>query len=541
MLNRSIVLSVILCIIANISSAQTWNWAKGEGDIGNDASNAVTTDASGNTYVTGNIAGKGNFSGTVYQGNGIYEMFIAKYDVAGNLVWVKLAGGSGNDDGNDVKWHNGFVYVCGTFEGTAFFETTSLISKGGADAFIAKYTDAGSLVWVRSMGGTGAEDASAIDVDNAENVYVGGNYERAITIGTTNLTTNNFYKESFYAKYSNNGNVSWAKTSTGNNGNLIAGIAFDNHQAVYLTGYFGGSFKVGTATVNSVSSSYDIFLAKVEVSDGSVDWLKRSGSTYEDGAHDVCSDADGNPSITGYFAGTALFDNNTVPYLDYNDVFIARYDTAGNNLWVRAGRGNKLDVGFSIACDANGNLIATGMFQNIIDFDGRILNAPDLLDRDIFLISYDKSGNIRWITRAGAEDTDCALGVALHTDGDVSISGYYLFKCSFGTIPIDYAEGNDLFLARYTQPVISGIDEVGNDVLNVSVYPNPANSDAELLVGNAELIPLAVRVCNALGQEVYNGNLTTNCKLSTSNWSAGIYFIEVSSAEKVKTIKLIKQ
>ena len=166
MLNRSIrsfVLSVVLCLISSVSSAQTWRWAQGEGGIGNDASNAVTTDLSGNTYITGNIAGKADFSGTVYQGHGIYDVFVAKYNPAGNLLWIKLAGSSGNDQGNSIKWKNGYVYVCGLFSGTAFFENTSLISKGETDAFLAKYDDSGNLIWVKSAGGTGTDYASSVD------------------------------------------------------------------------------------------------------------------------------------------------------------------------------------------------------------------------------------------------------------------------------------------------------------------------------------------------------------------------------------------
>jgi len=205
------VLSCLLCLASNVSLAQSWVWAKGEGDIGNDVTNSVTTDTYGNTYITGNIAGKADFSGTIYQGNGLYEMFIAKYDPSGNLLWVKLAGGVDNDQGNCIKWNKGFLYVCGGFSDTAFFESTSVISKGESDAFVAKYDDSGNLLWVKPAGGTGFDYASSLDVDNGGNIFVAGTYESNITLSTTNLTTTSFYGESFYAKYDGGGNIVWAK------------------------------------------------------------------------------------------------------------------------------------------------------------------------------------------------------------------------------------------------------------------------------------------------------------------------------------------
>lgn len=540
LLLTTFILSCLLCLTSYVSLAQSWVWAKGEGDIGNDVANSVTTDTYGNTYITGNIAGKADFSGTIYQGNGIYEMYIAKYDPAGNLLWVKLAGGADNDQGNCIRWNKGFLYVCGGFSDTAFFESTALISKGESDAFVAKYDDSGNLLWVKPASGTGLDYATSLDIDNGGNIFVAGTYESAITLGTTNLTTTSFYGESFYAKYDGGGNVVWAKSTSGNNPNLITGIALDYHDALYLTGYFGGSFKVSAGTVNTSSASYDIFLAKVEQSDGSLDWMKRAGSTYEDGAHGVCCDKDGYPSIIGYFAGTAYFDNNSVTYSDYNDVFVARYDPSGNNLWVRSGTGNKLDVGFAIACDETGNLFATGMFQNIIYFNGNVLTTPDILDRDVFLISYDKNGNIRWLTKAGGEDTDCGLSVAVNNNGTISISGYYLHTCFFGNLQIDYASGNDLFVAKYDPPIVNAVDEV-NDDLNVSVYPNPTNADCRLRIADLNTRNATFNISNSLGELLYKGELTSCSLMPTANWVSGVYFIEISSTEKTKMLKLIKQ
>ena len=532
------VLSCVLCLISYVSPAQSWVWAQGEGGIGNDASNAVTTDISGNTYITGNMAGKADFSGTVYQGHGIYDVFVAKYDPAGNLLWIKLAGSSGNDQGNSIKWKNGYVYVCGSFSDTAFFENTSLISKGETDAFLAKYAETGNLIWVKSAGGTGTDYASSVDLDNTGNIFIAGTYEHVINVGGINLSTPSFYNESFYAKYDDNGNATWAKSTTGNNPNLITGIAFDNHNAVYLTGYYGGNFSIGNGTVSAVSSSYDIFLSKIG-DNGNFEWLKRAGSTYEDGAHSVCCDADGNPSIAGYFAGTAYFDNNSVTYSDYNDVFVARYDTSGNNLWVRSGRGNKLDVAFSIASDANGNVVATGMFQNVIGFDGHTLTSHDILDRDIFLVSYDKIGNVRWLTRVGDLDTDCGLAVSIHANGNIAVSGYYLHTCIFGSIALDYADGNDLFIAKYNVPVVNVVDDLRAD-WNVSVYPNPCAANCQLLTADDQFSSLEVAIHNMIGEVLYQGRINANGELPTANFASGIYIVEISTAEKVKVMRLMK-
>lgn len=534
---RLLVLLLGLAGTAYTGRAQNWQWAKGEGDIGNDAAFGVTVDNAGNSYVTGNIAGKADFSGTVYQGSGIYDVFIAKYGPAGDLLWVKLGGGPGNDQGNSIKWSNGYLYVCGSFEGTATFSGSTITSKGEGDMFLAKYDDGGNLQWIKSGGGTGQDYAQTLDVGSNGDVLVGGTYETNMKLEGVTLTTTNIYYESFYARYGNSGNLIWAKSTAGNNPNLITGLAFDHTNAVYLTGYFGGSFSAGGATVNAVSASYDVFLAKINEGDGSLSWIKRAGSLYEDAAHAVTCDLQGNPTITGYFAGTAYFDNNTVTYNDYNDVFTARYDANGNNLWVRAGRGLQLDVPFAIASDAAGNVFVTGMFQGAIDFDGNRLTGNGA-DRDLFLVSYDKNGNLRWVTESNGSGTECGLGIAMSGNNAMVICGYYVHIGMFGNIQIQYANGNDLFVAAYNPPPVGISDLTGE--LSVELYPNPAYSFV-VIKAPAEINICTYTICNQLGATLFTGTFNNFSAIDCSGYAAGIYFITVKSGEQSKTLKLVKQ
>lgn len=531
-----LLLLLLFCMAANNATAQTWQWAKSAGDVGTDGASGITTDPYGNTYITGSFAGRAKFSGTMYQGNGLYEIFIAKYNATGNLLWVKHAGGHGNDRGKAIKWKNNSLYICGLFEDTAQFENTTLISRGESDAFVARYDDNGNLQWVKQAGGSNLDIATAIDVDAGENIYIAGQYERAIAFGNSILTTSNIYAESFYARYNNNGNLQWARTTTGNNTNLATALAFDNHHSIFVTGFFGNTISAGNNSINSVSASYDIFIAKIDIDSGNTDWIKRAGSTYEDGAYGICADANGRAVITGYFAGTAYFDNNTITYADYNDVFVACYDSAGNNVWARAGKGNKLDTGFGIAADENNNIYVTGMFQNVIDFDGVQLTSPDVLDRDIFVVSYSPNGTMRWLAEAGGEDTDSGTGIAVATDNRIVIAGYYLFTCSFGSIAVDYADEADIFVASLTQPV-TGINNLTEQ--QVKLYPNPATINTVIsLTGNTDGTYV---IANINGLAVTTGRITgSNTTISTTALAKGVYIVTVTTNNGSYTGRLIK-
>ncbi len=156
----------------------------------------------GNSYVTGFFAGSATFGAgetneTILTSAGNRDIFVAKYDASGDLVWAKRAGGTIADFASGIAVNgSGNSYVSGQFAGSATFgvgETseTTLTTAGGRDIFVAKYDASGDLVWAKRAGGTGADSASGIAVDGADNSYVTGDFAGSATFGAgeTNETT----------------------------------------------------------------------------------------------------------------------------------------------------------------------------------------------------------------------------------------------------------------------------------------------------------------------------------------------------------------
>lgn len=505
-------------------------WAKGEGGIGNDNAGAITVDEQGNSYITGNLAGKINFSGTEYEGKDKYDVFITKYDNNGNIAWVKTAGGPENDLGKAIKYYNGALYIAGMFEDTAWFENTMFLSRGETDLFVAKYDMDGNLVWVKQAGGAQNDYLSGMDVDDEGNIVVVGSYESSIGFDTLIRNTNNLFGESYITKYSNNGNVIWAKTVEGTNTNLTTDIAYDNNGNYLITGFFSGNYNLGGSTITSSTQSYDILIGKLD-KNGNTVWLKKAGSIAEDAAQAICADKEGNAFITGYFIRTAYFDNNSIEYYDYNDIFIAKYAPDGTNLWARAGKGSQLDSGFGITADDEGNVYSTGMFMFTLDFDGWQRTSAN--GRDIYIVSYSPNGNVRWLTSAGGVNTDCGLDLAVKPNGNIALCGYYLNTCTFDDIEIDYAEYNDLFIAEFDPPFVTGVD--GVDGQQVKVFPNPVKDVLQVEIEG----DFSLRICNVLGQEVY---AASNLKIiDVSAIESGIYILQIETAKGSSQQHFIKE
>ncbi|MFA4852315.1 MAG: SBBP repeat-containing protein [Bacteroidales bacterium] len=337
-----------------------------------------------------------------------YDIFIVKYDANGNLLWAKSAGGW-NDDGVvsvavDVS---GNIYFAGWFQSsTIIFGFTTLTNAGHADIFLAKYDVNGDVIWAKSAGGTGWEDwANSVAVDSSGNTYVVGSFSsHTLSFGFNTLTNTDSIgttSDLFLAKYDTYGNVLWAKSAGGTSDDLANSVAVDSSGNTYLAGRFRSpTITFGSTTLTNAGVNHaDIFLAKYDAN-GNVLWAKSSGGTGNDWANSVAVDASGNTYLTGVFISpTITFGSTTLTNASYNsqDMFLAKYDTSGYVLWAKSAGGTYDDEAFSITVDASGNIYLAGyFFSSTITFGFTVLTNADNTGNtsDMFLTKLSASTGI---------------------------------------------------------------------------------------------------------------------------------------------------
>jgi hypothetical protein len=141
-------------------------WTAQLGSTGSDTAWSVAIDPSGNSYITGEAGG--SMGGQTFNG-GFADAFVAKYDPAGTLEWVRLLGDTGTDVARKIAVDNlGNSYIVGYTDGTL-----GAASVGFVDTFIAKYDPSGSLKWVHQIGTSGREEGYGIAVDGPH-IYIAG-------------------------------------------------------------------------------------------------------------------------------------------------------------------------------------------------------------------------------------------------------------------------------------------------------------------------------------------------------------------------------
>ncbi len=416
--------------IAKYDANGNYIWAHGIGSTGGDALNGLVIDASGYIYATGSFSGTVDFNpaGAVanLSSNGNSDMFIAKFDTAGNYIWAKNAGGTGADDGADVTIdQSGNVHVTGSYSGTLYFGPTgspnSLTAPSGQDCFFAKYDASGNYVWSKSIGGSGMDGVRDIKTDAVGNIYVTGRYEGSTDINPGPATAN----------FSSNGNTDFYVGKYTPAGDYIWG------------------FSIG-------------------------------GIGHDEPGNMILDDATGSIWITGFFNGTVDFNPGAgvaqliATSMNNQDGFIAKYDTGGNYIIAKnIGGGSQMGIGAS-ALNTVGELYISGSFGGTVDFDPGTSVASHTsagLISDAYLAKYDANINYLWSGTMGSALGLLTGGACMASAGnDIYVSGLYMGMTDLDPGPgsaefSSVAGGIDIFLLKFVDgcPSLSSFSHTACD------------------------------------------------------------------------------
>lgn len=426
----------ILQVFVKYSFAQTINWVGMVNSSGNAFPDAkMVIDNNGNIYLVGWFSGTADLDPSPntfnLTANGLSnDIFLAKYDTNGTLVWAFSMGGGNSPDylySMEIDANNN-LYIAGFIESSVDFDpspsNTVNLSAGG---FIAKYNSNGALIWAKTIEtkviGADRSNIQAKAMNIKDNyLYLGGSILGTVDFDPNPsevLLSNNItwtIRDAFFAKYDLDGNLLFAKQLA------------------------------STQSVYSSPASYS------EISQITVD---ENQNIYVAGALNL-RPVDFDPGI-----GTFVMQGSGSAILP-SSIFFGKYDNNGNLVWVNMidGDGNEDIRGISLS--TTGQVYICGMFtSNNLDFDpsnnSYSLNAGGIGRNDMFLAKYDNGGNFIWAKQLGdmgGSNIELLLTMEIGLDGSLYLGGGLLdansdLDPSAGMLTFSYLS-NNAFIGKYT-------------------------------------------------------------------------------------------
>lgn len=422
------------------------NWINKAGGMTHDEALDVTHDANGNYYVTGYFTNSTNFNSINITGYGFSDIFIAKYNSVGVVQWVKKAGGTGPDRGYSIKTDaDGYVYVTGYYTGTVTFDAMTISAQSGSqDVFIAKYDTNGNLIWVSSVGGSLGDTGYGITVDNNYHVIVTGQYKGTAQFGANTLISmidpnvNLPAYDIFVVKLDSTGSVMWVQNGAAKYDDRGMDLEVDAANNIFVVGQFSDTITFDNTYNNYVMNAG--FLVKID-ENGNELWMKRM-SGVQTLLYGVDVDQQDNVFITGDFKGTLGIQGTPTTYVNANydnKILVAKFDNDGNVIWAEADASDNEVTAKSIDLDNNGDAYVVGLFKCRFNEYSDLYGTGIFYSvgyRDVFMTKYTTNGQRQWVRHFGGPKDDYCSGIAVITQDNPIIAGS--FERVFN-IPYDFS------------------------------------------------------------------------------------------------------
>jgi hypothetical protein len=323
----------------------------------------VCTDDEGNVIVTGYFYGTTRIGTDEYASYGGQDIFIAKYNAEGNFLWSFRAGGpmadylSASAADSDQN-----IIISGYFYESVLFGDSTITASRGSDIFLAKFDDEGELLWVTAAGGSSSDQVSSAACDPDGHILLAGSYYYDITFSDTTLSTLNPVGV-FIAKYLPDGQLEQVFQLDGTSLTTEILITDTPSGNYYISGSFSGQVTFGAKVFDAGEFNEDLYIAKYGGS-GDLQWARHAFSTSSDQVAGLETDAYNNLYITGHYLDTIHFDQLTLPYTlccGSREIFIVNYSADGDVLWSEQISGTRAKVQ-SIDLNQQDELLISGLF-----------------------------------------------------------------------------------------------------------------------------------------------------------------------------------
>lgn len=279
--------------------------------------------------------------------------------------------------------------------------------------------------WAASAGGGGNVDfCFGIATDSQGNAYWVGSLSGTVDFGCGTITDGNSDVMGFIAKRSPDGACQWVRAITvGFNDAWAYAVAIDAEDRIYVTGSYNGNADFGSGiTLNSLGVD-DIFLARYDTA-GTCLWARRAGSSgSSDEARGVAVSEDGGVFIAGFSGGTTIgFDGISIPNAgNFRQLVIARYDSTGTVQWARASTGNGQGKSCRAISVVGDRVFVTGQVGFTAASYDGLALTPGSTGAHLYVLASDLDGNGVWARSYGNGDNE-GMGISADTLGNVFVA-----------------------------------------------------------------------------------------------------------------------
>lgn len=471
-------LTIFLFIYNSAVFCQDFQWAKRIGGTQEDIVNAIATDKSGNSVITGKFKNTLNFDETrqLKAAPNQFDGFVVKYDSTGNVIWAKEFGGMQEDNGINVAMdESGNVYLTGYFRSEKItFGAFNFEGNGKETGFVAKIDVLGKFTWVKKLNENTSSLLPVGIAVNEDGVFISATYEYSDLVHQgTSITNKGKTDIACMLLSKGDGSLKWIKSLGRKHNDYAETVSIDNNGNCFLSGrtfgYFGDIFEIDGFNM-ILSNNYNSFVVKYDKT-GNALWFKQfkgKNGSYLDG---IEATSIGDIFVSGFFGDGVHTIGDTSFLSEYsNNFYITKFNSFGIQDWTRTFKSGEMGRINGIASDKNFNLYISGFTGGNILGENIALTGAVTAEPKFFLIKVDETGNKIMADQFGLKISSTATDILASDDnGNIFVAGSYSSEIlEMGVKSLKNFGQTDGFIAKYIfKPFPEPVIDIANNELSI--------------------------------------------------------------------------
>lgn len=506
---------VILLISTPLFAQPNIEWQKCLGGSGVDEGLQVKATTDGGYIVTGKtLSNDGDVSGN----HGVSDFWVVKLDSTGAIDWQKTYGGSNHDRSYSIDQTADGGYVVAGHTASNNGDVSG--NHGDLDCWVLKLSSLGAIEWQKTLGGSDWDEAWSVR-QTTDGGYIVAGRTRS---NDGEVSGNHGAFDFWVVKLDDLGSIEWQKCLGGSSDDIGYSVRQAQDGGYIVTGETASL----NGDVTGLHGSTDYWVVKLDPS-GSIEWQKTLGSSSLDRPNDIYPTHDGGYVVVGIASWN---DGNVTGNHGEFDYWVVKLDELGKIQWQKSLGGSDQDFAQSVQQTYDGGYIIAG---NTRSEDGDVLDNDG--GQDIWLVQLTPEGEIRWQKAIGGTGGERAYSVQQTSDGGFVLVGFT--QSNNGDVS-GFQGVQDYWVVKLSPEPVS-TEEVLTHSESLEIFPNPACQSVFLKIPAAEEA-LSVRTYDSFGREMMRQTISKDATVEVSSLPKGVFLVVVTSrAGKVYVGKLRKE
>jgi hypothetical protein len=507
----------VLCLLVSLfaaplaeAQAPSIGWQKALGGSLFDQGTAIIQCADSSFLMVGTAH---SADGDLTSNHGLYDLWVVRLSQAGSLIWQRSIGGSQRYYAADVvqTYDGGFILAGYSRSADGDLDT----NYGMIDAWIVKLSAAGTIQWQKNYGGSGFDVVLSIK-QTADSGYIFAGWSDS---DDGDLLSNKGDSDAWVVKLTSSGAISWSHSLGGSDKDHASAVAPTSDGGYIIA----GGVRSGDFDVTNHHGDFDYAVYKLSAT-GVLQWKKFMGGSGKDvvGDHSVTGAVLQTPDGGYILAGNTNSNNGDVVgnHGSY-DGWIVKLNDTGGIVWQKCLGGSLDDQTFYLQQTPDSEYVIAGASNSV---DGQVSGGHG--GYDFWMSKLSSVGDLTWQQCYGGTGYEVAFRVQPTFDGNYIAAGF----TDQTSGDVTGVHGNfDAWVTYLVNPVaVSGPQAPAP----IAVFPNPFTD----IINIKGILSPRVRVYNGLGQLVNESFYKSSTSLEYL--PPGLYLLHICSADGTLMKKL---